>query len=233
MLFILACAVQFAAPLVSPAHAASDEELLRGFNLTVFGAEFAPFGIQSRYIRKFNGTVRFNIVNLSKRDRTGEVASFIGSLNSSIRGLRTATTRNPAAANFTIYVVDRPDYVKVARERVYKRSTAPIPGKCLVRSVFSRTGIIRSDAVIVSDSGEALFKRCMIEEILQGLGPLNEHPSLSESMFNDRSRHTQFTRFDRIILNMLYDRRIRNGASITEVQKILPQVLADAKRRVR
>ena len=216
-----------------PARAASNDELLRGFNLTVFGAEFAPFGIQSRYIRKFNGPVRFNIINLAKRDRTAAVAQFIRSLNGSIYGLKTSTTRNPAGANFNVYVVDQADYVKVAREQVYKRSTARIPGKCLVRSVFSRNGIIRSDAVVVSDGGEALFKRCMIEEILQGLGPLNEHPSLKESMFNDRSRHTSFTRFDRIILNMLYDRRIRNGASIGSVQEILPAVLADAKRRVR
>ena len=216
-----------------PARAASNDELLRGFNLTVFGAEFAPFGIQSRYIRKFNGPVRFNIINLAKRDRTADVTQFIRSLNGSIYGLKTSTTRNPARANFNVYVVDQADYVKVAREQVYKRSTARIPGKCLVRSVFSRNGIIRSDAVVVSDGGEALFKRCMIEEILQGLGPLNEHPSLKESMFNDRSRHTSFTRFDRIILNMLYDRRIRNGASIGSVQEILPAVLADAKRRVR
>ena len=215
-----------------PARAASNDELLRGFNLTVFGAEFAPFGIQSRYIRKFNGPVRFNIINLAKRDRTDTVAQFIRSLNGSVHGLRTSTTRNPSAANFNVYVVDQADYVKVAREQVYKRSTARVPGKCLVRSVFSRNGIIRSDAVVVSDGGEALFKRCMIEEILQGLGPLNEHPSLKESMFNDRSRHTSFTRFDRIILNMLYDRRIRNGASIGSVQEILPAVLADAKRRV-
>ena len=215
-----------------PARAASNDELMRGFNLTVFGAEFAPFGIQSHYIRKFSVPVRFTIINLAKRDRTATVARFIHSLNGSIHGLKTSTTRNPALANFNVYVVDQADYVKVARQQVYKRSTAHIPGKCLVRSVFSRNGIIRSDAVVVSDGGEALFKRCMIEEILQGLGPLNEHPSLKESMFNDRSRHTSFTRFDRIILNMLYDRRIRNGASIGSVQEILPAVLADAKRRV-
>ncbi|MCB1384725.1 MAG: DUF2927 domain-containing protein [Nitratireductor sp.] len=221
------------AALPAAARAASNAEILRGFNLTVFGAEYAPFGIQSRYIRKFAGPVRFNIVNLAGRDRTAQVAQFIRSLNSSIQGIRTETTRNAATANFNVYVVDREDYVKIAREKVYRRPTAAVPGKCLVRSVFSRTGIIRSDAVVVSDGGEALFRRCMIEEILQGLGPLNEHPTLKESMFNDRTRHTRFTRFDRIILNMLYDRRIHNGASIEAVQEILPAVLADTKRRIR
>ena len=227
----MAISVMLATPL--SAVAASDKEIIRGFNLTVFGAEFAPFGIQSRYIRKFGGPVRVKVHNFSAKNREDSVARFVQSLNRSIQGLNVSITRNAAAANFNIYVVDRADYVRIAREKVYKRSTASIPGKCLVRSVFSRAGIIRSDAVIVSDGGEPLFKRCMAEEILQRLGPLNEDASLNESMFNDRSRHTEFTRFDRTIMNMLYDKRIKNGASIENIQQLLPAVLADAKRRVR
>ena len=212
-------------------RAATDSELIRGFNLTVFGAEFTPFGIQSRYIRKFANPVRIKVHSLSARDRSGSVRNFVQQLNGAVAGLKISTTNNTASANFNLYIVDQADYVRIARERVYKRPGAPIPGKCLVRSVFSRAGIIRSDAVVVSDGGESLFRRCMIEEILQGLGPLNEHPSLRDSMFNDRSRHTSFTRFDRTILNMLYDSRIKNGATINTVQKLLPAVLADAKRR--
>lgn len=219
--------------LAGRAQAASDAEVIRGFNLTVFGAEYAPFGIQSRYIRKFSGTVRFHVINTASRNRVAAVQQFIRSLNGSIRGLKTTIVNSPAAANFLVYVVDRADYITTAREKVYKSSSASIPGKCLVRSVFSTNGIIRSDAVIVSDGGESLFKRCLAEEILQGLGPLNEHPSLSESMFNDRTRHTSFTRFDRLILNMLYDPRVRNGSSFESVQQLLPSLLAEAKRHVR
>ena len=216
----------------APAYAASDAEIIRGFNLTVFGAEFAPFGIQSKYIRKFSGPVRIKIHNLAKKNRTGAVSGFVRTLNGSVRGLTISTTESASSANFNVYVVDRAEYVSTAREKVYRRSTASIPGKCIVRSVFSRAGIIRSDAVIVSDGGEALFQRCMVEEILQGLGPLNEDRSLSESMFNDSSKHTRFTSFDRTILNMLYNRKIRNGASIEAVQDLLPSVLAEAKARM-
>jgi len=221
-----------ASAVFAPANAASDAEIIRGFNLTVFGAEFSPFGYQSNYIRKFPGPVRLKIHNLSKKNRTGEVSDFVRTLNSLINGLTISTTDTAATANFNVYVVDRADYISTAREKVYRRPTATIPGKCIVRSVFTRAGIIRSDAVIVSDGGEALFQRCMVEEILQGLGPLNEDHSLSESMFNDLSKHTRFTRFDRTILNMLYNRRIRNGASIEAVQDLLPSVLAEAKARM-
>ena len=212
---------------------ASDREIIRGFNLTVFGAEYALFGIQSRYIRKFRGPVRFHIENLSQRSRSRDVRRFILSLNNTINGLETRIVSSARQANFVVYIVDRKDYTDVVRNKVYRRPNASAPGKCLVRSVFSRQGIIRSDAVIVSDGGNRLFRRCMIEEILQGLGPLNEHPSLYKSVFNDRSRQTEFTRFDRYILNMLYDSRIRVGASIENVQSLLPTVLRDVKRRIR
>ena len=99
----------------------------------------------------------------------------------------------------------------------------------MVRSIFTRAGISRSDAVIVSDEGESLFRRCMTEEILQGLGPLNDDRSLSLSMFNDTSHFTNFRRFDRYILNMLYDPRVQNGAS----KKATQPVLASAYRRAR
>ncbi len=214
------------------ASALSDRELLRGFNLTVFGAEYAPFGVQSRYVRKFRGTVNFKIHNMSRKNRTSAARSFISGLNNQIRGLSTRIVTGGTKANFNLYIVDRKDYESIARTKVYRRSAKKIPGKCLVRSVFSRRGILRSDAIIVSDEGEALFKRCLAEEILQGLGPLNEHTSLSKSMFNDRSKHTNFTKFDRYILNMLYDRRISNGASPDNVNAVLPTVLKDIRRRL-
>jgi hypothetical protein len=227
----LAAALLVVAGYLPAARAASDAEVIRGFNLTVFGAEYSPLGYQADYVRKFSGPVRFYVHNLSKRNREREVRAFILSLNGAVRGLTTRMARSPNEANFHVYVVDRKDYVSVVRNRVYNSQGASAPGKCLVRSVFSPAGIRRSDAVIVSDDGEALFNRCKTEEILQGLGPLNEDHSLAESMFNDRTRHTNFTRFDRLILNMLYDPRIKNGASKESVQAILPRVLADAKRR--
>ncbi|PCI04025.1 MAG: hypothetical protein COB78_06670 [Hyphomicrobiales bacterium] len=230
------CAVLFSLFALGGNHAhavARDAEVIRGFNLTVFGAEYAPFGFQSRYIRKFRKPVRFYIHNMSRKNRTKAVRRFILGLNRNIKGLKTRIVSSPAKANFIIHVVDRKDYVNIVRTKIYRRPNAATPGKCLVRSVFSRRGIKRSDAAIVSDGGEKLFKRCLIEEILQGLGPLNEHRSLWRSVFNDASKQVSFTRFDRLILNMLYDPRIKNGASLEKVQKILPEVLRSAKRRVR
>jgi len=223
-LFIMFC--------FSPAKAFTNEEVKRGFNLTVFGSEISPLGIKARYVHKFRDEVKFRIHNLSSRNRTRSTRRFINSLEKQIKGLKVRIIEGNERANFNIYIVNRANYVQTVREKVERRPNAKAPGKCLVKSRFSRAGMIRSDAVIVADEGEALFRRCLIEEILQGLGPLNESTSLNKSVFNDTSRHTRFTDFDRLILNMLYDERIKNGASPGAVSKVLDEVFLDTKRRL-
>ena len=213
------------------AQAANNIQIIDGFNKTVFGAEYSPFGIQTKYIRKFRGTVRFHLINKSSKNRLSRVRSFIFGLNRQIKGLKTEIVSSRIKANFSVYIVDRKDYVSTVKKSIYGNERAKAPGKCFVRSVFTTNGIVRSDAIIVSDEGESLFRRCMIEEVLQGLGPLNEHTSLHESMFNDRSKHISFTKFDRYILNMLYDPRLKVGMPMSKVQSLLPQVLGDIKKR--
>lgn len=223
----------FALTRTANANELSDSKIINGFNLTVFGAEFSPFGTQSKYIKKYSKPVRFKIHDLASRKRSASVQRFILSLNKSISGLKTEIAGPTQRAQFNVYIVDRKDYVKTARAIIYKNKKAAIPGRCIVRNIFTLAGILRSDAIIVSDEGEALFKRCMAEEILQGLGPLNEHSSLSASMFNDKTRHTNFTKFDRYIMNMLYDKRILNGSSVNRVQKVLPIILKELRAKIR
>ncbi len=214
------------------AHAYSNGEVLDGFNKTVFGSEFANSLFSSAYVRKFTGTVRVYVNSEVGEQRRRKVERFVLSLNSLVAGLNVKVVKREADANFVVNVVRRRNYAATIRNEVFKNESAPIRGRCMVRSVFTRSGISRSDAVIVADEGENLFNRCMTEEILQGLGPLNDDPSLKASMFNDSTPYTTFRRFDRLLLNMLYDERIRPGASRSSVQAILPRVLSRVRRQV-
>ena len=115
-----------------------------------------------------------------------EVRNFLRSLPRLIDGLTLSIVESAEEANYRIFIVDRMAYRTVVTEEVYGRpSSSFAPGRCLVRVVSNRNGIERSDAVIVADEGDFLFRRCMVEEILQGLGPVNDDASLSESVFND------------------------------------------------
>lgn len=219
---------------VMPAWAFTDAALVDGFRRTVFGSEFRSFGRQADIVKKFVKPVRVYVDDRSREKRGSEVAAFVGSLPPLVRGLDIEVVAVPAAANFRIFVLDRKDYAAVVSREVYGLTASTnAPGKCLVRIVSSSAGISRSDAVIVADEGEALFRRCTIEEVLQGLGPANDDATLAESVFNDHSRHVAFTAFDRHLLNMLYDPRVRPGMDRATVGGVLSEVAADVRARLR
>jgi len=216
----------------SQASSFTTRELLDGFHKTVFGLEYRAWSWRPYLVKKFTVPVRFYVHGLSRKDRRGVVEKFIAEVGQKINGLDASIVSNPGEANFEIFVVDRSQYGDVVRRDIYKDLRADAPGRCLVRVVSGRKGIKRSSAVIVSDEGEFLFRRCLVEEVLQGLGPMNDDEKLIHSVFNDQSRHSRFTVFDQIILNMLYDPRIEPGMSAKQVESVLPLVARDARLRV-
>ncbi|MEM1286204.1 MAG: DUF2927 domain-containing protein [Pseudomonadota bacterium] len=230
---LVALAMLMLAPSAAATQAdLSDALLTDGFFRTVFGLEYESFGRGASVVKKFSDTVFLYIDQRARQDRRQEVRAFVQSVNRSVQGLDLRITENPADANFTVFIVDRAHYADTIRGDVYRSSSARVRGRCMVRVLTQRNGIERAQAVIVSDEGEFLFNRCLVEEVLQGLGPLNDDASLALSVFNDQSRHTRFTLHDRFILNMLYHPGIRAGMDRRAVERTLPRVLSDVRRYV-
>lgn len=236
MLFAMSLAA-FGNFLTSPVRAESidgfsDDELMDGFQKTVFGVEYGSAEAGS-HVKKFNDVVKVHVINLADKNRQREIAGFVSRLPRLVKGLDIRMARAGENPNFTVYVVDRADYVGTVRTDVLSGTHGAAPGQCLVRVYPSSVGIVRSTAVIVSDEGESLFRRCMVEEILQGLGPMNDNAALYASVFNDTSRYDRFMPFDRALVSMLYDKRIRPGMTRNQVGTVLPGVIADVRRSVR
>lgn len=231
--FLLALLLASALPgRLAAAGLPSDEALIAGFEKVVFGSEIPGLFGGGKYLKKFAKPVRFHVENLAAKNRKPAVRAFLASLRGKIAGLEIgAEAPESRQADFVVYVVDRKDYGRVGC-RVYGNPFMDVPGFCIVRSAFSRAGIRHSDAIIVSDEGETLFRRCLIEEVLQGLGPLGDDPDAPASVFNDASSIARFTRADRIILNMLYDKRLAPGMSAGQARPLLPGILGDIRRRV-
>ncbi|WP_205470652.1 DUF2927 domain-containing protein [Breoghania sp. L-A4] len=211
----------------------TNRELTEGFVRTVFGLEYRTWSWQPYLVKKYTGPVRFYVHNLSKANRLPMAHRFLLEIGNKIDGLQTTIARSAAQANFHVYIVDRPQYAETVQNHIYDDPSADAPGRCLVRVMSDKSGISRSAAVIVSDEGEFLFRRCLIEEVLQGLGPMNDDESLEHSVFNDSSRHARFTEFDRYILNMLYDSRIMPGMNAKAARDVLPAVIRDTRKRLR
>lgn len=62
------------------------------------------------------------------------------------------------------------------------------------------------------------IRSCILEEIVQALGPSNDIGALGDSMFNDDNAHTWPTSFDLAMLAMLYDPEMRAGMKPKEAR---------------
>ncbi|MGX1306718.1 hypothetical protein AB7M35_001438 [Amorphus suaedae] len=209
----------------SAAGSPTPERLRDGFFKVVFGLEYGRGHGDSQRVKKYADPIRFHVINLGKVDRTATVKTFVSTLPGKVGGMRATLVNDRQSANFTIFLVDRQDFAETV-SRELRADAVAMNARCLV-GVRTRNGrILSSTAVIVADD-PYLFHRCMVEEILQGLGPMNDNATLTDSVFNDSSRHTDFTSFDLGLMRMLYHPAIRPGMTGSEVHQLLPQVFAD------
>jgi hypothetical protein len=211
----------------------TDAEITEGFFKITLGAEFHLAGRVDR-IRKYDAPVRIYIDNRANPRRTAEVAAVIADIAAHIRGLEIARAERRHDANIIVTLVRDRDLARtiralygVNRARRIQRSLEP---QCL--SGFRKDDsfrIVHSDVLLAADVADFVFYDCVYEELLQALGPINDDASVPWSMFNDDVQMGFFGMYDRYILNILYDPRIRPGMTREQVEALLPQVLPSVR----
>ena len=82
-------------------------------------------------------------------------------------------------------------------------------------------------AVIRGEHPDLLRLSCIHEELAQGLGLANDSPAARPSIFNDDEEFGLLTHHDSLLLQMLYDRRLRTGMTARQVRPIATQIAAD------
>jgi len=83
---------------------------------------------------------------------------------------------------------------------------------------------IAAIAIIRTEHPELLRRSCVHEEVAQGLGLPNDSPAARPSIFNDDEEFALLTDHDRLLLRMLYDRRLTPGASADEARPVIREI---------
>ena len=134
-------------------------------------------------------------------------------------------------------VADR-DMASIIRAR-YGRERAKVIQQSLNPQCLSGIGkdrryrIRRAEAILPVDAGDFIFYDCAFEELLQGLGAINDDRSVPWTMFNDDVQMGFFDVYDQYLLNLLYDPRVRPGMTKKEVDKLMRDLLSSAYAWVR
>lgn len=82
-------------------------------------------------------------------------------------------------------------------------------------------------AIIRGEHPDLMRLACMHEELAQGLGLANDHPQARPSIFNDDEEFALLTGHDELLLQMLYDPRLRPGMTAAEAAPIARAIAAE------
>ena len=91
-------------------------------------------------------------------------------------------------------------------------------------NVQANSGISSSLVIIRNELPHIMRKACIHEEIAQSLGLTNDSHLARPSVFNDDDEFATLTKFDEILLQILYDHRLNSGISKREASQLVRQI---------
>lgn len=225
ILVTVAMCLALAAPAAARSRTPNASAVTDAFFRTVFGLEYGVNHPDAYRVKRFNGPISFYVADLSGQNRRPAAHLFLRRLPREIAHLDARVVARAGEANYRIFLVRQSDFATVVADELRADARA-MNARCLVGVTTDGGRITHATAVIVADD-DYLFNRCLVEEVLQGLGPMNDSDALPDSVFNDTSRHAHFTSFDRALLNVLYHPAIRPGMTGAQAQAALPVALRD------
>lgn len=177
-----------------------------------------------------------------RRRDTDDIAAYVARLaaltDHPISLLDSSASRS--AANYHILVLDedqRRDFADDLREMVpgidplALRTITNLPRSisCVVLA-FARGGThtySRAVAVIRAELPDLTRLSCYHEELAQGLGLPNDSDLARPSIFNDNEEFALLTDHDELLLQILYDRRLRPGMREDEARPIVRRIASE------
>lgn len=96
----------------------------------------------------------------------------------------------------------------------------------------TETGALEEAMVVIpTDIDRFMVRSCIVEELTQVMGPVNDSDEIKPSIFNDRSGNLLLSDHDRMIVRVLYDDRLRSGMTWVEAEPIVREIVADLHRQ--
>ena len=97
-------------------------------------------------------------------------------------------------------------------------------------SVDPTSGEIAKADILIKDELPTLIRdACIVEEIVQSLGLMNDDPRARPSIFNDSQEFLDLTSHDGYLLRILYDPRVRPGMTLQVMRPLVEQIIREVR----
>ena len=237
-------------PLVT-AHASSaypaTEDLIRNFRNTAFYYEFhfkdgrlveQPL---EKPLERWEGIIRYRLIGDGVRGSDFVKMQMLTEQLSELTGLQFVRTNGRAdmiisiatpAGRETISHWLGKSGLSVYKERydIWRRTPGWLCGATLA-SDPQRPGVLRQAHIFLAAEHSGTRESCLEEEIAQSLGLSNDSDA-APSIFNDDQRSTRLTEHDKILLQTLYDPRLRAGMHQGQAMPLVTEIVREMLGRV-
>jgi hypothetical protein len=206
-------------------------ELTRGFLALAFGSDLR-IGARPLGIRRFDHAVRARIVGGGTIDRSNEMARVIEEYAREIPDLELSIVPPSAPADIELRLIDEKDFQSALQAafgaKVAKTFVSRTDPQCMTSVKSTADGnIVHSVSFIIVDKGDDVFLDCAYHELLHALGLSNHDQHNPWTTLNQRRMVGYLTVYDRYLLTLLYDSRIRPGMTMRQARTVLPRAIAD------
>ncbi len=210
----------------------STAELMRGFMKLAFGSDLR-IGAAPRGIRRFDHPIRAEVISSGSVDRMAAMTRVLEEYARKVPNLELSVV-DGTPADIEVRLIDEKDFksalnaafgAKVAQEFIQR--TDP---QCMTSVKSSTEGaILRSVSFVIVDQGRDVFLDCAYHELLHAFGLSNHDQHNRWTTLNQHRMVGYLTAYDRKLLTLLYDPRVRPGMTADQARAELPEIIADLR----
>jgi hypothetical protein len=222
----------------------TNAKIMRNFNIIAFGNEYT----QRRYdhVRKWAGPIRMGIQGkypahfeafISQHLRMlWDLTKFPLELRYSLNMQKLdllARDFDPAKINVILFYLPVNEIPK-AVAKYFDNDEAQVRHMIKVSTCFAKYGTKNNEikwAIVVfpNHHKKEHMRACVVEELTQILGLVNDSSKVNPSIFNDTSQHLALTEHDKWMLRMFYDPRIIAGMTRQDAMKAGWEILNEIR----
>ena len=205
-------------------------ELERGFFALAFGSDLR-IGARPRGIRRFDHPIRARVVGGGSIDRRIVMSRVIGDYAREVPALQ-LTESTAADADIELRLIDEKNFPSALEAafgaKIAKAFVARTDPQCMTSVKSTADGaIVHSVSFIIVDKGDDVFLDCAYHELLHAFGLSNHDQHNPWTTLNQKRMVGYLTVYDRSLLTLLYDERIKPGMTPRQVRAVLPRLIAE------
>jgi hypothetical protein len=206
-------------------------ELERGFLALAFGSDLR-IGARPLGIRRFDHPIHARVIGGSTIDRTDAMSRVIEEYARAVPNLEVSIAPSAVSTEIELRLIDEKDFRSALQAafgaKIAKTFVARTDPQCMtsVRSTVDGK-IVHSVSFIIVDKGDDVFLDCAYHELLHAFGLSNHDQHNPWTTLNQKRMVGYLTDYDRSLLTLLYDPRIKPGMTVRQARAVLPRAIVE------